>query len=98
LQKKNGRSLGLSQAAPVFDSPFISAIYRKEKTVNTQKIFTLLILVTLLVTNLVACGAGGNSSGKADLCPDAVCFLARLLDTNQDNLVSLTESLGAGNP
>ena len=65
---------------------------------NTRKIFTLLVLVALLVTTLVACGADGNSSGKADPCPDAVCFLARMLDTNQDNSVSLTESLGAGNP
>jgi len=65
---------------------------------NTQKIFTLLVLATLLVTTLVACGVGGNSSGKAGPCPDAVCFLARMLDTNQDNSVSLTESLVAGNP
>jgi len=65
---------------------------------NTQKIFTLLVLATLLVTTLVACGADGSSSYRADTCPDAVCFLARMLDTNQDNLVSLTESLGAGNP
>jgi len=65
---------------------------------NTRKIFTLLVLVTLLVTILVACGSGGSSSDRADICPDAVCFLARLLDTNQDNSVSLTESLGAGNP
>jgi hypothetical protein len=86
------------KAAPVFDSPFISVIQRKEKAVNTRKIFILLILAALLVTTLVACGAGGNSSGKADICPDAVCFLARMLDANQDNSVSLTESLGAGNP
>ena len=65
---------------------------------NTRKIFTLFVLTTLLVTTLVACGAGGSSSDRADTCPDAVCFLARMMDTNQDNSVSLTESLGAGNP
>ena len=65
---------------------------------NTRKIFPLLVLVALLVTTLVACSSGGSNSDRADPCPDAVCFLARMLDTNQDNSVSLTESLGAGNP
>jgi len=80
MQKKNGRSLGIPQAAPVFDSPVISTFQRKEKTINTRKIFTLLVLIALLVTILAACGAGGASSDRADPCPDAVCFLARMLD------------------
>ena len=42
------------KAAPVFDSPFISVIHRKEKTVNTRKIFALLLLAVLLVATLVA--------------------------------------------
>ena len=65
---------------------------------NTRKIFTLLILAALLVTTLVACGAGESNSVKAVPCPDVVCVLARILDSNRDNSVSLTESLGAGNP
>ena len=65
---------------------------------NTRKIFTLLILAVLLVFTLVACGAGESSNVKADPCPDVVCVLARILDSNRDNSVSLTESLGAGNP
>jgi len=65
---------------------------------NTRKIFTLLVLFALLVTTLVACGAGGSSSVEVNPCPDIVCILARILDSNQDNSVSLTESLGSGNP
>ena len=65
---------------------------------NTRKIFTLLVLAALLVATLVACGAGESSNVEADPCPDVVCVLARILDSNRDNSVSLTESLGAGNP
>jgi len=96
--EKTGAVLGLPQPAPVFDSPSISVVQRKEKSVNTRKIFTLLVLVALLVAALVACGTSGSSNVKADPCPDVVCVLARILDTNRDSSVSLTESLGAGNP
>ena len=65
---------------------------------NTRKIFTLLVLAVLLVATLVACGAGESNSVEAATCPDVVCVLARILDTNRDASVSLTESLGAGNP
>ncbi len=65
---------------------------------NTRKIFTLLVLTVLLVATLVACGAGGSSSVEAATCPDLVCVLARILDSNRDASVSLTESLGTGNP
>ncbi|MBL7164793.1 MAG: hypothetical protein ISS57_19570 [Anaerolineales bacterium] len=65
---------------------------------NTRKIFTLLVLTVLLVATLVACGADGSSNVEATTCPDVVCVLARILDSNRDNSVSLTESLGAGNP
>ncbi|MBL7163837.1 MAG: hypothetical protein ISS57_14650 [Anaerolineales bacterium] len=65
---------------------------------NTRKIFTLLVLAALMMTTLVACGAGGSSNVEADPCPDVVCVLARILDSNRDASVSLTESLGAGNP
>jgi len=70
----------------------------RRKTMNTRKIFTLLVLVALLVAALVACGEGESSNVEADPCPDIVCVLARILDTNRDSSVSLTESLGAGNP
>jgi len=65
---------------------------------NTRKIFTLLVLAVLLVATLVACGAGESSNVEAAPCPDVVCVLARILDSNRDASVSLTESLGAGNP
>ena len=65
---------------------------------NTCKIFALLVLIALLVATLVACGAGESSNVEADPCPDVVCVLARILDSNRDNSVSLTESLGTGNP
>ena len=65
---------------------------------NTRNIFTLLVLTVLLVATLVACGTSGSSSVEVATCPDVVCVLARILDSNRDNSVSLTESLGAGNP
>ncbi|MBC8509295.1 MAG: hypothetical protein H8D34_30965 [Chloroflexi bacterium] len=65
---------------------------------NTRNIFTLLVLAALLVTTLAACGAGESSNIEVTTCPDVVCVLARILDSNRDASVSLTEALGAGNP
>ena len=65
---------------------------------HVHKIVTLLLLAIILVVIMPACGTGGTSNGETTSCPDAVCILARLLDTNHDNSLSLTEALGAGNP
>jgi len=65
---------------------------------HARNIVTLLLLAILLVAILPACDPGGSRDAGTPSCPDAVCFLARILDTNQDNSLSLTEALGAGNP
>jgi hypothetical protein len=65
---------------------------------HAHKIVTLLLLAIILVVIMPACGTGGSSNGEIPACPDAVCILGRLLDSNHDNSLSLTEALGAGNP
>ena len=65
---------------------------------HVHKIVTLLLLAIILVVIMPACGTGVGSNGVTTACPDAVCILARLLDSNHDNSLSLTEALGAGNP
>ena len=43
----------------------------------------ILLLVALLMLSVAACGGdGGSTSIEVQPCPDVVCLLARMLDTN----------------
>ena len=46
------------------------------------RIILILLLVVLMLTAISCSGDGGSNSIEAQPCPDVVCLLARMLDTN----------------